>query len=96
MLFRSYRPRVLPAIDRLLSANRLKVQDLLALCECRDVSPGELQDVDPHLHALLNINSPEQYAAALSLANLPPTGRPAAGAGSSASALPRPADEPGR
>ena len=91
-----YRPRVLPTIDRLLSANRLKVQDLLALCACRDVSPDELRDVDPNLHSLLNINTPEQYQAALVLADLARAGRPDGGAGPSGLALTSPADGPGR
>jgi len=64
-----YRPMVLPAIERLLSANRLKVQELLDICDCRDVGLEELRDVDPHLQSLLNINTPEQYAAALAAAN---------------------------
>lgn len=64
-----YRPTVLPAVERLLVANRLKVQDLLEICDCRDVGLDELRDVDPHLQSLLNINTPQQYEAAATLAN---------------------------
>jgi hypothetical protein len=32
----------------------------------------ELMDVDPDLHSLHNINTPEEYAAALETAGLPP------------------------
>ncbi|MFN9371438.1 MAG: molybdenum cofactor guanylyltransferase [Planctomycetaceae bacterium] len=64
-----YRPTVLPAVERLLSANRLKVQELLDICVCRDVGLEELREVDPQLQSLLNINTPEQYAAALAAAN---------------------------
>jgi molybdopterin-guanine dinucleotide biosynthesis protein A len=90
-----YRPQVRPVIERLLSDNCLKVQELLARCDCRDVSPGELWDIDPDFHSLRNINTPEQYEAALLLANLPCAGRSDGEAGPSASALPRPPGEPG-
>ncbi len=86
-----YRPQVIPVIERLLTANRLKVQELLALCDCRDVTPDELRAVDPDLHSLLNINTPEQYAAALLLANAR-SGRPPGGGEGGDSARPQPPD----
>lgn len=90
-----YRPQVLPAIERLLLANRLKVQELLEQCDCREVSLGELRDVDPLLHSLLNINTPEQYEAALSLARIPFRLLPDGSAGQSDSALTSLGDAPG-
>ena len=87
-----YRPAVLPAVERLLSVNRLKVQELLEICACRNVCLDELRDVEPHLQSLLNINTPEQYEAAVSLANVVSGSRPGDGADASDSAAARPSE----
>ncbi len=57
---------VLPAIERLLQENRLRMSSLL---ECgfktRLAEAGELTGVDPNLDSLRNVNTPEEYESAL-------------------------------
>jgi molybdopterin-guanine dinucleotide biosynthesis protein A len=60
-----YRASVLPAVSDLLAADRLRPVFLFDAVPTRVVGPDELADVDPHLHSLRNLNTPEEYAAAL-------------------------------
>lgn len=61
-----YRPAtVLPAIEGLLRADRLRPFFLLELVRNRIVPPEELSDIDPLGLTLRNINSPEDYRQAL-------------------------------
>uniref|UniRef100_A0A7C4QQ27 Probable molybdenum cofactor guanylyltransferase n=1 Tax=Schlesneria paludicola TaxID=360056 RepID=A0A7C4QQ27_9PLAN len=60
-----YRPRVLPAIERLLAAGELRPRALFAAVATREVPVDELRCVDPRLETLLNLNRPEDYHSAL-------------------------------
>ncbi len=56
---------VRPAIDRLLAADRLRPVFLRDEVTTRVVGAAELATVDPGLATLRNLNTPEEYAAAL-------------------------------
>ncbi len=59
------RATVLPAVDALLIADRLRPLFLMESVRTRVVLADELADVDPGLHTLWNLNTPEDYRAAL-------------------------------
>lgn len=56
-----YRTRVLETVERHLAAGSLSLRELLAEIDVRYVESAELQEVDPHLESLRNINRPQQY-----------------------------------
>lgn len=60
-----YRTRLLDVVSTLLEADRLRPSDLFDLVATRRVSSQELRDVDPRLDTLKNLNTPEEYQAAL-------------------------------
>ena len=60
-----YRTAVLPDIERLLAADRLRPLFLFDAVPARVVEAAELLDVDPTLQTLRNLNTPEDYEAAL-------------------------------
>jgi molybdopterin-guanine dinucleotide biosynthesis protein A len=60
-----YRIDVLPAARDLLAQNRLRPVFLFEKVPTRVVSEAELADVDPTLQSLRNLNTPEEYEAAL-------------------------------
>jgi molybdopterin-guanine dinucleotide biosynthesis protein A len=60
-----YRTSVLPAIEELLAADRLRPVFLFEKCRTLEVPVDEFRDVDPELHSLMNCNRPEDYEAAL-------------------------------
>jgi molybdopterin-guanine dinucleotide biosynthesis protein A len=60
-----YRFNVADTVRRLLQENRLRTSQLLELVPTRIVEADELVDVDPRLESLRNVNTPEEYAAAL-------------------------------
>lgn len=60
-----YRLSVAPTVRRLLDANRLRPVYLFDEERTRVVEPHELADVDPHFQSLRNLNTPEDYEAAL-------------------------------
>ena len=64
-----YSPTVLPHVEALLSANRLRPLFLYDLVNTRRVSPGEMTS-DPDLLTLRNLNTPQDYEAALRAAEL--------------------------
>lgn len=64
------RETVLPAAEGLLAAGRLRPVYLMELVEGRRVFAEELREVDPELLTLRNLNSPEDYEAALADAGL--------------------------
>jgi molybdopterin-guanine dinucleotide biosynthesis protein A len=67
-----YRRRALvPAIERLSRAGRSALVDLVPLLQTRIVGTEELCDIDPDLATLRNVNTPEEYRAALAEAGLP-------------------------
>jgi molybdopterin-guanine dinucleotide biosynthesis protein A len=59
------RKAVLPAIDALLRAGRLRTASLVEAVRSRVVHEDELKAVDPLLQSLRNLNSPEEYERAL-------------------------------
>ena len=60
-----YRIEVIEAVERLLAADRLRPLFLFEEVPTRIVTAEELCDVDPDLKSLRNLNTPEDYAAAL-------------------------------
>ncbi|MBX9585009.1 MAG: molybdenum cofactor guanylyltransferase [Gemmataceae bacterium] len=61
----AYRLGVLPRVRDLLAADRLRPVFLFDAVPTRVVEPHELADIDPDLRSLRNLNTPEDYAAAL-------------------------------
>jgi molybdopterin-guanine dinucleotide biosynthesis protein A len=60
-----YRVAVVEAVDRLLVDNRLRPFFLFEAVPTRVVEAAELADVDPTFQSLRNLNTPEDYEAAL-------------------------------
>jgi molybdenum cofactor guanylyltransferase len=68
-----YRPStVLPAIDALLRADRLRPVFLMESLRTRVVTDDELRLVDPNLQTLRNLNEPGDYQRALAETGLGP------------------------
>jgi len=65
-LFR--RTAALPAIESLLSADRLRPVFLMEAVRTRVVLPEELADIDPEFRTLQNLNTPDDYRRALEIA----------------------------
>jgi molybdopterin-guanine dinucleotide biosynthesis protein A len=63
-----YRPTLLPQIDKLLGADRLRFRYLFDQVRTREILVENLRDVDPQLSTLENLNYEENYAAALAAA----------------------------
>ena len=63
-----YRRTVLPHIEELLASDRRRPVFLFDRVRTRRVSAGDLKDVDPELLTLRNLNTPEDYQAALKAA----------------------------
>jgi molybdenum cofactor guanylyltransferase len=63
-----YRTAVLPHVERLLSADRLRPRFLFDEVNTREVPVEELRSIDPDLSTLQNLNYPADYEAALSAA----------------------------
>jgi molybdopterin-guanine dinucleotide biosynthesis protein A len=63
-----YRPAVLPNVQTLLDADRLRPRFLFDEVRTREVAVEELRSVDPQLSTLMNLNHPEDYQSALSAA----------------------------
>lgn len=60
-----YRTSVLPKIEQLLAANRMRLVFLFDEVDTLKVNVEELRSVDPKLESLKNLNRPEDYEAAL-------------------------------
>ncbi len=60
-----YRLGVLPVVEQLLAENRLRPFFLFEAVPTRVVEADELRDVDPAFRTLRNLNTPEDYEAAL-------------------------------
>jgi molybdenum cofactor guanylyltransferase len=65
-----YRPDTLPHIESLLAQDRLRPVFLFDAVRTRRVRPEEMLSVDPQLRTLRNLNTREDYLAALSEAGL--------------------------
>jgi molybdopterin-guanine dinucleotide biosynthesis protein A len=63
-----YRTSVLPAIEALLAADRLRPVYLFEICRTFEVPVETLRNVDPELRSLMNCNRTEDYRAALAAA----------------------------
>ena len=63
-----YRTNITDRITELLSADRLRPVFLFELTDTREVNVEELRMVDPDLQSLRNLNTPEEYFAALAAA----------------------------
>jgi molybdopterin-guanine dinucleotide biosynthesis protein A len=66
-----YRRRVLPQVEALLEKDRLRPVFLFEAVPTRRVNPDEMLVADPQLRTLRNLNTPEDYRAALVDAGLP-------------------------
>lgn len=60
-----YSLNVLPEIERMLAENQLRLMDLLHRVRKLVVGTEELTKLDPRLRFLSNVNTPEDYRAAL-------------------------------
>ncbi len=60
-----YRLDVLPVVNELLAENRLRPFFLFEQVPTRVLEAAELADVDPTFQTLRNLNTPEEYEAAL-------------------------------
>jgi len=65
-----YRRSTLPHIESLLAANRLRPVFLFDAVRTRRVKPEEVVSVDPELRTLRNLNTMEDYLAALAEAKV--------------------------
>ena len=65
-----YRRSVLPQVESLLAQDRLRPVFLFDAVKTRRVSPDEMRAADPDLRTLRNLNTREDYEAALVEANL--------------------------
>lgn len=65
-----YRRTTLPHVESLLAQDKLRPVFLFDAVRTRRVQPAEMMSVDPHLHTLRNLNTPEDYQIALSEAGL--------------------------
>lgn len=65
-----YRTSVLPQVEQLLTADRLRQGLLFEQCPTRKVAVDELLTADPKLNSLRNVNEPSDYASALQAAGL--------------------------
>jgi molybdopterin-guanine dinucleotide biosynthesis protein A len=65
-----YHRSVLPAVAELLAEDRLRPYVLFERVRTRAVDSAQLRDVDPRLDSLRNLNTPEEYQAALRDAGL--------------------------
>ncbi len=67
-----YRRTTLPHVESLLAQDKLRPVFLFDAVRTRRVQPAEMTSVDPLLYTLRNLNTREDYLAALSEADLPP------------------------
>jgi molybdopterin-guanine dinucleotide biosynthesis protein A len=65
-----YRRRMLPHVEALLAADRLRPAFLFDAVKTRRVQPAEMTSADPELLTLRNLNTQEDYLAALKAAGL--------------------------
>jgi molybdenum cofactor guanylyltransferase len=67
-----YRRDTLPHVESLLARDKLRPVFLFDAVRTRRVQPAEMTSVDPHLYTLRNLNTREDYLAALSEAGFTP------------------------
>ena len=66
-----YRTRLVTTIRALVASRRLRPVYLLKCARAREIEVAELRPVDRELSSLRNINTPDEYAAALKDAGFP-------------------------
>jgi molybdenum cofactor guanylyltransferase len=66
-----YRRATLPHVEQLLAQDKLRPVFLFDAVRTRRVQPAEMTSVDPQLHTLRNLNTREDYLAALAEAGFP-------------------------
>ena len=69
-----YRRGVLPHVEALLAADKLRPAFLFDAADTRRVRPEEMRSLDPDLRTLRNLNTREDYLAALADAGFQPAG----------------------
>jgi molybdopterin-guanine dinucleotide biosynthesis protein A len=69
-----YRRGVLPHVEALLASDRLRPAFLFDAADTRRVGPEEMRALDPALRTLRNLNTREDYLAALADAGFQPAG----------------------
>lgn len=67
-----YRRSALPHAEELIAADQLRVSHLFQRLNTRRVPTSEMTGVDPHLQTLRNLNTREDYEAALAAAGYQP------------------------
>lgn len=72
----AYRVRIRPAVSELVAGNQLRPLLLTERLPTRVLTPADFADVDPKVDSLRNVNSPEEYDAALRRAGHAPAGPP--------------------
>ncbi|MSO62665.1 MAG: molybdenum cofactor guanylyltransferase [Acidobacteria bacterium] len=70
-----YRRRMLPHVEALLAADRLRPAFLFDAVRTRRVQPTEMTSVDPELLTLRNLNTQQDYIDALATVGLTPPAR---------------------
>lgn len=68
VLHAAYNQSCIAALDAMIGWGARKLQDLVPLLDARIMEEHELRGHDPRLLSFLNVNSPEDYARALRLA----------------------------
>lgn len=66
-----YRRAMLPQVEALLAADRLRPVFLFEAVRTRRIKPEEMRAVDPELRTLRNLNTQQDYRAALADAGIP-------------------------
>jgi molybdopterin-guanine dinucleotide biosynthesis protein A len=61
----AYRLTVLPVARDLVTAGRLRPAFLFDAVPTRVLTPADFADIDPELRSLVNVNTPDEYAAAV-------------------------------
>lgn len=61
----AYRVSMRPVVEDLLRRDRRRVLDLFDAVPTRFLGPADFADVDPDLRSLRNVNTPDEYAAAV-------------------------------
>jgi molybdenum cofactor guanylyltransferase len=67
----AYRVGVLPVVREMLAAGRLRMTDLLDVVTTVVIEADELAGIDPEFRSLWNVNTPDEYEAALRELNRP-------------------------
>ena len=63
----AYRKSATGRIARLGASGETRMRSLLDVLDVRRVGEAELREIDPGLHSFINVNTPEEYARALSI-----------------------------